>query len=284
MQLIKQPKADVPTGQRLTDRGATSWIGRHLTLVAVTLCGLVFVVAPWPLAQKAHAMLHGLCAQRFSHSFLLGGQALPFDARMTGIYGGFLVTFCYLAATDRVRAWGTLSRPVLTVLALFVLALAIDGTNSTLRDLGWWYPYQPDNRLRLGTGLLTGISLAVLLCYLLATTMWRNGDWSRATVRGVPEVGWLVLLQAPFAAAILSGLGVIYTPVALWLVIAAVVVFGSMALAMLTIVRKRDQSYRSFTELQSSLAVAFALALIAIGSLAGARFLLEWWVGIPPML
>lgn len=284
MQLIKQPKAGMPSGRRHTVREALPWIGRHLAVVAVALCGLVFVVAPWPLAQKVHAMLHGLCAQRFSHSFLLGGQALPFDARMTGIYGGFLVTFCYLAATDRVRAWGTLSRPVLAVLAIFVLALGIDGTNSTLRDLGLWYPYQPDNRLRLGTGLLTGISLAVLLCYLLATTMWRNGDWGRATVRGVPEVGWLVVLQAPFAAAILSGLGVIYTPVSLWLVIAAVVVFGSMALALLTIGRKRDQSYRSFTELQSPLAVAFALALIAIGSLAGARFLLEWWVGIPPML
>jgi uncharacterized membrane protein len=245
---------------------------------------LLFALAPWPFAQKVHALLHGICAQRLSHSFQLGGQALPFDARMTGIYGGFLVAIVYLIGMGRARAWGLPSRSVLALLAAFVLTLAVDGTNSTLRDFGLWYPYEPDNRLRLVTGLLTGIALAVILCHLLATTLWRHGNWRMATISGLPEVGLLVALQAPFALLVFSGLGVLFTPVAVLLVLAAIGVFLAMAVATLTMVRRRDQSYSSLADLQRPLAVSMVAAVLAIGALAGGRYLLEWWFQIPPML
>ena len=48
-----------------------------------------FVSVPM-LEHKAHAFLHGICAQRPSHSLQVGDELLPFDARMTGIYTGFL--------------------------------------------------------------------------------------------------------------------------------------------------------------------------------------------------
>ena len=284
MQLVKRPTATIASSRWSTARTAWAWIGAHVAVVVGVVLSMSFVLAPWPFGQKVQAILHGLCAQRFSHSFLLGGQVLPFDARMTGIYGGFLVAFCYLAANGRFRAWGDLSRPVLVVLATFVGVLAIDGTNSTLRDFGVWYLYEPDNRLRLATGLLTGIALATLLCYLLATTVWRNGDWTVATVRGLPEVGLLVLLQGPLAAAVLSGMGVLFIPVSLWLVAAAAAVFVAMALALLTMIRRRDHAYRSFADLQAPLAASLVLALAAMGTLAGLRYALEWWLGVPPML
>ena len=43
---------------------------------------LAFLAAPWSLEHKAHAALHGLCAQTPSHTFLMGGRPLPFDARL----------------------------------------------------------------------------------------------------------------------------------------------------------------------------------------------------------
>ncbi len=260
------------------------WLSLNPALLVAIGVGLLFAAAPWPFAQKVHAFLHGLCAQRFSHSFLFSGQALPFDARMTGIYGGFLITLAYLLLMGRVRAWNLPSRPVVGLLVAFVVALAIDGLNSTLRDFGIWYPYEPANWLRLVTGLLTGISLATLLCYLLATTLWKHGNWQAATVRDLPEVALLVLLQAPFALAVLSGLGLLFTPISILLVLAAIGVFLAMSLAMVTMVRRRDQSYRSWTELQRPLATSLLVALLMIGALAGGRFLLEWWIGIPPML
>lgn len=284
MRMVKQP---LPARTQLSWPSARmwwEWVKAHPAFATVGGIVIAFLLVPLPFAHKVHALLHGLCAQRLSHSFLLGGQALPFDARMTGIYGGFLITSCYLLALGRVRAWRNPSRLVVALLAVFVLVLAIDGTNSTLRDFGLWYAYQPDNRLRLATGLLTGISLAVLLCYLLASTLWKDGDWNRATIQSVPELGGLVLLQVPFALAAASGLGILYVPVSVLLVLAAIGVFVAVAVAMLTMARRRDQSYRSFGELQRPLAAALLVALAVIGSLAGGRYLLEWWLGIPPML
>lgn len=284
MKLVKQlilTPAEPPAP--LMDR-VRGWLRANPALVVALAVGALFVAAPWPFAQKAHAFLHGLCAQRFSHSFLFNGQALPFDARMTGIYGGFLITFLYLLLMGRARAWNLPSRPVTALLVLFVVALAIDGTNSTLRDFGIWYPYEPANWLRLVTGLLTGISLAALLCYLLATTLWKHGDWQAATVRDVPEVGILVALQVPFALAVVSGMGILYTPISIMLILAAIGVFVAMALAVVTMLRRRDQTYRTNAELQWPLAASLVVALVMIWALAGGRFLLEWWIGIPPML
>jgi uncharacterized membrane protein len=260
------------------------WLRTNPAVAVASGVVILFTLAPWPFALKVHAFLHGLCAQRLSHTFLLGGQALPFDARMTGIYGGFLMTFCYVMAMGRVRAWRTPAPGVLALLAGFVVVMAIDGSNSTLRDFGLWYAYEPDNRLRLVTGLLTGISLAALLCYLLATSLWRHGRWDTAAIASPAEVAVLVVLQIPFAGAVMSGFGVLYGSVSTLLMLSATGVFVAMALSMLTLVRRRDQSYQSISELQWPLATALIVALLVIGALAGGRYLLEWWIGIPPIL
>ena len=136
MQLVSQPAPRPRRSIPESVAGAASWLRERPAYVVVLVLGLLFLLAPWPFVTKVHAFLHGLCAQRLSHSYLLGGTALPFDARMTGIYGGFLVTFCYLLAMGRARAWGEFRRPVLVLLGLFVVMMGIDGSNSTLRDFG----------------------------------------------------------------------------------------------------------------------------------------------------
>ena len=65
------------------------------------LITLVFLALPWSIEHKAHLALHGLCAQRPSHTYTFNGRLLPFDARMTGIYSGFLVTTSVLFAERR---------------------------------------------------------------------------------------------------------------------------------------------------------------------------------------
>src|SRR5436305_8156522 len=54
---------------------------------------LLFFAAPWGVEHKAHALMHGLCAQTPSHTLRFGTHGLPFDSRMTGIYGGFIGSF-----------------------------------------------------------------------------------------------------------------------------------------------------------------------------------------------
>src|SRR5262245_4467600 len=117
----------------------------YLFPTVASLVVLAFLAAPWSLEHKAHVALHGLCAQRPSHSFLLGGERLPFDARMTGIYGGFLGAANYLGARRRYRAAGLPSWPTIGVLVLFVGVMGADGFNSLFQDMGWRHFYEPAN-------------------------------------------------------------------------------------------------------------------------------------------
>src|SRR5262245_47592140 len=70
-------------------------IARSRWLVLLACVGLAllsaFLFSPGSIAAKSHLALHGICAQRPSHSLRLGGETLPMDARMTGIYIGAVV-------------------------------------------------------------------------------------------------------------------------------------------------------------------------------------------------
>ena len=257
----------------------------RLPLLPLTAFALlvVFLVAPWPLAHKAHALLHGLCAQRPSHSLTLGSTLLPFDARMTGIYGGFAGAAIWLLGKGRLRAWRLPPKPVVLVLVAFIALLAVDGGNAFLVDIGAQPLYPPDNRLRVVTGTLTGIALAVALCHVLATTLWRNGDRQMATVGGVGELSVLLLLQLPLISVVLSGWGWLYAPVTLLLVCSAAGVVGSLTLASLTMLRLRDGTYRSPAEVQGVAAVSLLIGLAVMGAIAGARFWAEHAFGIVPL-
>jgi uncharacterized membrane protein len=247
-------------------------------LVAAALLGL-YLLAPWPLAHKAHAVLHGLCAQRPSHTLALGGQLLPFDARMTGIYGGFAVASLYLMARRRFRAFRLPSRPTTIVLAAFVAAMAIDGFNALLDDLGRPV-YPPDNRLRLLTGLLAGVALAVALCFLLATTLWRRGDRDARTVGGPGEAIGIAALVLPFALLALSGTGWLHAPLSLALLLSAVAAVGMLMTATFLLAVGRDRQFESMADAQIPAALGLLAGVAFILLAAAGRFWLERQFGL----
>ncbi len=251
-----------------------------LAALGITAC---FLAAPWPFEHKVHAALHGLCAQRPSHSFVLGDRTLPFDARMTGIYAGFLLTSAYLAARGRYRAFELPPLSVLTTLGAFVAALAVDGTNALLVDLGLWHPYAPDNRFRLVTGLLTGIALGAIVCFLLSSTLWRNGRWSQPVIGGIGELTIVVVLQIPFALAVLSEAAWLYGPVSIALLASATAVLAALALVVVVLIRGEDRRFSGIGQLQMHATAALLLGLAMMAATAGARFLLERATGAPPL-
>jgi uncharacterized membrane protein len=282
MDVIRAKKKDLSILARwpALDDTRLSWLAFPLAAAAILAA---FVFFPLPLDQKAHGALHGLCAQTPSHSYHLGDRRLPFDARMTGIYGGFAVAFAYLAARGRLRCQALPSWEQTTVLGSFVVLMGIDGTNSLLLDMGRWHPYQPRNDLRLVTGLLTGLALAVAICFLLGTTLWRQGRPNQTAIAGFRELGGLVVAQAPFAAVVIAGPSWLYAPIALGLVAAATVVVMLLTLVMGTIALRRDGTYQSVRDLSLPTAVATALAVLLMAAIAGGRFWLEHWLGLPPL-
>jgi uncharacterized membrane protein len=255
---------------------------RPLLVGGVAAIALIaFVAAPGNVASKTHMALHGLCAQRPSHSLQIGGSTLPMDARMTGIYLGAAVTVIWLIAARRLRSTRVPSPPVLALLAVFVLALAIDGFNALLIDFQFPTLYEPSNWLRLATGILAGTSLGVALGHLFANSMWANGDRSRAVVMRPLELVAPISLSAATGALALMDLPLLYAPFALGLLVAAIGVFWLLGLIVLALVSDRGWSCRTWGDLAPVALTSLVAAIATVGALASLRFALEQLLGLP---
>lgn len=246
-----------------------------LGLIGASIAGLA--LAPWPLATKLYAVVHGLCAQRPSHSFTFDGVALPFDARMTGIYGGALTTALFLLVSGRARAVRLPPVPILAMLGFFVAIMGADGVNSTLQDLRVPYLYEPDNRLRLATGLLMGVTLGIMQAYLLNRTVWSHPA-EVPLLRGWRELGALLAAQILFYLLVISGWGALRIPLALALVGGAVAVVLVLALTFLVLAYGREGRFARPADLAGFASVALLLGYATLALIAAARFLLERFI------
>lgn len=261
-----------------------STIRRFWLWYAIAIGGLaVFLLMPGGFAQKSRTLLHGLCAQTPTHSFAFGGQILPFDARMTGIYGGVLVTMIYMLARGRIMRWGIPPLRIMIALALFVMAMAADGFNSLFTDLGLWHPWPPTNEARLVTGYLTGITLAAVLSWLLGSAAYRVGN-REPGIASFRDIGWMLLPLAPYALALLSGATWLYVPLSLLLVGSAWLTMSLLALSVVILAFRLDDRLVRLDGLHLPGAAAAIVGLTIMLALALGRVWLETALGIPSTL
>lgn len=249
-------------------------------VVLVSILGmLAFLALPWPLEHKAHVILHGLCAQRPSHTYYFGDRPLPFDARMTGIYIGFLVTMIVLLANGAHRWCRPPSATRIAALMTLGGAMAADGFNSLLRDLVLPHPYQPQNWLRIVTGAGAGIVLAVALCFLLSVTLWRTVNAQRQTLESWTTLIMAAVVATPLLLISTSGIGPFYAPTVLVLVFAALAALTTLSLVVIVIVRKMEYRFSSAKQIEAVVIPAFVLALGIMLGLSIGRTYLERWLG-----
>lgn len=258
-----------------------NWSWTHTFVLTIVLAAVTFLLLPWSGEGKALAALHGLCAQQPTHTFTLGERRLPFDARMTGIYGGAFSAFVTLILLGRHRA-GKLPRwPLALVAAGFVMLLGIDGLNSTMLDLRGVSLYTPHNLLRLFTGVLTGTTLAAVLMLLLSETVWQRGMREPvAVLEGARDLVWLMLAQVPLVLLVLTGWSFVWPLLTLLLLVTATGVVTILALVFLLLVARRDGRARRLSDVAAPATLALWTAFVVIGALAGGRFLLEAALGI----
>jgi len=283
----REAPGSIPTERHTAERRSTlvaplaSLVRTFWLWAAIVVAGaLAFLAFPGAWGVKAHSVLHGLCAQTPSHTFTFGGNALPFDARMTGIYGGTIVTFAWLAIDRRLRFYGNPPRRVIVALATCVVAMGVDGVNSLLKDLGLWHPYPPENTLRLLTGFGTGVALAVILAWLLASSMW-NFSRNKPVVRSFADLRGVAFGGMIFGAAVLSGWSPLFVPLSALLMASAWLTLSILMLVVVLLGLRIDERIRRMEDLHVPGAVAAALGLLAMLALAGGRYWLERVIGIP---
>lgn len=256
-------------------RARDYWLWAGVLAVA----GVVFFGLPGGYAGASYAILHGLCAQTPSHTIAFGGERLPFDARMTGIYGGFIITLVSIAGGGRLFHYGNPPRRVVALLGLFVGLMAIDGLNSLLTDLMLRHPYESHNGMRVVTGYGTGVSLAVALSWLLASSAWNLGSPSTAIGRFRDLVAPAIGLAA-YGLVLTVSPGMLHLPVSLLLVFSAWITVTMLVLIIVLLTLKLDGQIRQVRHLHVPVAISALLAISVMITLAGIRFWTERTFGI----
>lgn len=263
-------------GRRLVRGLRAVWLWPALVLAAFAL--LTFT--PGSLAVKAHDVLHGLCAQQPGHSIVIGGQMLPFDARMTGIYGGTLVTYAWLIWARRLYRQRDPARWVFALCIALIGSMGIDGFNSLLTDLGLWHPYETTNTARLITGAGAGVAIALVLGWLFATSVWSRGEMG-AVIDAPRDLLPVLIGCAAYIALVETRPGWLLQPLAYALVLSAWLTLSALVLIILILATKRDRTFPRVEELHVPAALALLGGLALMAALAGGRFWLEHRLGIP---
>jgi uncharacterized membrane protein len=263
----------------MDDSTRNHWYGDRRVLLFAAVLGIslgAFLLAPWSLQDKALMALHGLCAQQPGHSFWFGDARLPFDARMTGIYGGFFIVVSYLIARGRLYRVGLPPTSLFIVLGVFVVIMGLDGVNSTLNDFGFPHFYEPSNHLRYFTGAMTGTALAVFIWMLAGGVLWSPAVASQKPImRSWKELLPIAALVVMFWALIQMNLQLLYAPIAILLVLSAVLVLTSISLVVIRLVTGRLQRAERLADLSRSAVIALLMAYAVMSAISGTRFMLE---------
>lgn len=146
----------------------------------------------------------GICPQRPSHSLFFGGQQMPIEARMGGIFAGFLIGAAVIALSRHARAWRLPGQAMSVVLVAFVASLGLDGINAFLYDLRLPHLYTSLLPLRLATGLLAGLAAAAYVVTAFNETVWAQAQDSSA-LPGVRPLLAALGLEAAYLGLGLSG-------------------------------------------------------------------------------
>jgi hypothetical protein len=164
-------------------------------------------------------------------------------------------------------------------MAVLVGAMAVDGFNSLLADVGLWHPYGSSNAMRVVTGYGVGVVLAIALCWLLASSVW-NMSSPEPSVRGVgdllaPAVG-LVL----YAAVLWASPAILHLPMSILLVISAWLTVSLLMLVIVLLTLRLDATIRNLRNLHVPGAISALLAVSVMIALAAARYWVEHRFGI----
>jgi hypothetical protein len=184
------------------------------------------------LEELLFSAAHGVCAQ--SHQWQRGGVLFPLCIRDSGTYLA-AGTQLWLALSQRPLQLQRPSLRLIITAAAVLLLFVADGVNSTLAEYGGPALYQPQDALRLISGLLFGHLIGAVLAAMVTTllpvaeTPRQAYPTDRALVTALFSsllIGIAMLIDSPYTAwplVILSMAGLIAVlTIALSLPIAAV--------------------------------------------------------------
>lgn len=234
------------------------------------------------LERKLYLALHGVCAQ--SHNLTTGGVQLPLCVRDSGMYLSYLATLAVVLARSRGRAGRLPPLPVSLAILGLALAMAADGVNSTLAELGLAHAYAAHDDLRLLTGMGAGIGLALLVLLVLNTGLRRDVDDQLRALGGWRDLGLVLALNGLIVAAIVADTPLLAWPLALLVTLGALGNLAAVLTLLPAVALGRAGRVTHVAQLAHPASVGLILAVVFLTALARFRLGLELSGQLPPPL
>jgi uncharacterized membrane protein len=270
-----------PPSQAITQ--STALNPRRLLVAALSLLiVLAFVLTPtfFELGQL-DVVGYAVCHRLPERSFFFGGRQLPMCARCSGTFSGVTLTLLALTLAGRARASRVPPLRVLVVLGLFTLLWAADGLNSYLT----FYPnaphlYQPQNWLRLTTGMLNGLTMGTLTFAVLNFSLWR-APRPQATIQGWRELAGLLGLAALLIGLILSGGAYLFYPLALFSTLGVVLMLTGVNTVIVLVISRQENTAERWQDVAWPALVGLAMSLTFIMVIGAGRAALATALDLP---
>jgi uncharacterized membrane protein len=253
-----------------------------VAVVAVAVVVSWLLSTPPGLLGKADALGYAVCHRIDGRSFHLGDRQFPLCARCTGMYLGALLGVVGMVLMGRGRAGGMPTRWVMLALVGLMGLMGVDGLNSYSHFFpGLPHLYEPQNWLRLVTGMGNGLTLAALTLPVLNQTLWR--DWEPRPVLGsFRELGLLLVAAAVLVALVLSDNVIVLYPLALLSAVGLLVLVVTLNTTILLISLRRENRAHGWAGAIVPLVAGLTLAIIEIGAVDAVRFaIFGTWGGMP---
>jgi hypothetical protein len=266
---------------------------------------VAFLLAPLPLVDKFYAIGFGICPQRAGHSYFLGGSMLPaevalrstvplvnliapavatklpVEARMYGMFAGFLLTWVYSFLVGRSKA-AKMPKPLLLITyTAFIGVMGFDGVNATIRDLNAAglpvpYLYEPRLDLRFATGWLCGIAMAGIILPVVNYSLWRDAE-ARPLFERWRELLPLLGVGALCLLFFTSGSGLFFYPLAVLAPAGILATLGALNVVLVLTLRGQERVAAHWREAWNPLAFALLLSALELGLLSLLRYAAFGW-------
>lgn len=225
-----------------------------------------------PLLAAGDWSGYALCHRISERSFTINGRQFPLCARCTGMYLGAALTILALFLAGRSH-WILLPRRTLFIVLLALIALmGIDGINS----YSHFFPnaphlYEPQNWLRLATGMGTGVTLGVIVFAAVAQSLWRKPRFS-PLIGNWRELAGLLLLALVAAGLVLSNKPALLYVLALVSTGGLLFVVTALNTAILLVLLRRDGQAETWSQALLPLLAGFLLAILELGTISALRW------------
>jgi len=242
--------------------------------VALLLFGWLLNTPPG-LLGKADAIGYAVCHRIDGRSFHIGERSTPLCARCSGMYLGAVLGMVYLMLTNP-RKGGMPNWRIMVVLAILVVAFAVDGLNSYMHFFpGAPILYEPQNWGRLVTGTGMGLVIALVIYPGFNQTFWKGWD-RRPALQSIASFTPLVFLALLLDILILSENPLILYPLALISAGSVILLLTIVYAMMWTIILRLENSYEKINQLGLPFLAGFGMALLQIVILNLVRY---WFTG-----